>query len=97
MFRCPQTQIIGMSATLGNMNEIIQFLNAQLYCNNFRPVELTEHVKIDDSVYTINPKPLTEQDLFTFTRKVSYPKGDGGFNVLAFVFVMWGTEAKSCF
>ena len=75
MFKLPHTQLIGMSATLGNMEEITQFLNAQIYLNNFRPVELTEYVKIDDSVYKINPKPLTEEELLTFERKVNYPNG----------------------
>lgn len=46
-------QIIAMSATIGNLNEIGKFLNAYVYTHDFRPVELIQFVKCEDSVYRI--------------------------------------------
>ncbi|CAG5019053.1 unnamed protein product [Parnassius apollo] len=39
-------QIVGMSATIGNLNEIAQFLQADVFQREFRPVELMEYVKL---------------------------------------------------
>uniref|UniRef100_A0A2S2R232 Helicase POLQ-like n=1 Tax=Sipha flava TaxID=143950 RepID=A0A2S2R232_9HEMI len=47
-------QIIGMSATIGNMNEIGNFLNAYVYTKDFRPVQLKESVKINQDIFVIN-------------------------------------------
>ncbi|VVC28997.1 Hypothetical protein CINCED_3A019032 [Cinara cedri] len=47
-------QIIGMSATIGNMQEIGNFLNAYVYTRDFRPVQLIETIKIDDAIFVIN-------------------------------------------
>lgn len=43
-----------MSATIGNMNEIGDFLNAHVYTRDFRPVQLTESVKINEDIFVIN-------------------------------------------
>lgn len=47
-------QIIGMSATIGNMQEIGEFLNAHVYTRNFRPIQLTETIKINNEIFVIS-------------------------------------------
>ena len=44
------TQIIGMSATLPNMHVLSKWLEADLYVTDFRPVPLTEYVKVGSSI-----------------------------------------------
>lgn len=40
-----------MSATIGNIQDIAKFLNADVFEKQFRPVELTEYVKLGDMLY----------------------------------------------
>lgn len=47
----PGVQIIGMSATLPNLDLLAHWLNAELYSTNYRPVPLIEWVKIGTNVY----------------------------------------------
>lgn len=42
-----------MSATIGNLHEIAQFLQADVFKREFRPVELTEYVKLGDMLHKI--------------------------------------------
>lgn len=44
-------QIIGMSATLPNLDLLARWLNAELYSTSYRPVPLMEWVKIGPNVY----------------------------------------------
>lgn len=43
-----------MSATIGNLKEIAQFLNADTYSQNFRPVKITEYVKCENDIWEVN-------------------------------------------
>lgn len=46
-------QIVGMSATIGNLHEIAQFLQADVFQRQFRPVELAEYVKLGNMLHKI--------------------------------------------
>ncbi|KAJ8339113.1 hypothetical protein SKAU_G00358990 [Synaphobranchus kaupii] len=63
------TQIIGMSATLSNVEDLKEFLKADNYTNDFRPVQLTEYVKLKDSIYEIDP---TEEQCFRLSRPLNF-------------------------
>ncbi|XP_060791946.1 helicase POLQ-like isoform X2 [Neoarius graeffei] len=68
------TQIIGMSATLGNVADLLSFLRAENYTNDFRPVQLNEYVKLRDSIYEIKPK---EEQCFQFSRMLKFKYSSG--------------------
>ena len=65
-------QILGMSATIGNLDEICKFLDADVYTRNFRPVELTEYVKCGEELGRINWNATDEDKFFTFSRKLDF-------------------------
>ncbi|EGI68760.1 Helicase POLQ-like protein [Acromyrmex echinatior] len=54
MFFSDIIRLIGMSATIGNLKEIAQFLNADTYSQNFRPVKITEYVKCENDMWVVN-------------------------------------------
>ncbi|KAG8183223.1 hypothetical protein JTE90_005672 [Oedothorax gibbosus] len=60
LFVSKRTQIIGMSATLSNMGDLQQFLNADIYQKDFRPIELKEYVKVGDELYELVNKQTEE-------------------------------------
>ncbi|CAG5075502.1 Similar to HELQ: Helicase POLQ-like (Homo sapiens) [Cotesia congregata] len=61
-------QIIGMSATIGNLNEIAEFLKADLYTKNFRPVELEEYVMCNDQLWQVD---LKTDDILRLKKRVA--------------------------
>ncbi|XP_026152749.1 helicase POLQ-like isoform X2 [Mastacembelus armatus] len=69
LYMSKTTQIIGMSATLGNIRDLQMFLGAENYTNDFRPVQLKEYVKLKDTIYEVDPK---EEDCFKFSRLLNY-------------------------
>nr|XP_025967920.1 helicase POLQ-like isoform X2 [Dromaius novaehollandiae] len=69
LYASKNTQIIGMSATLNNVGDLQKFLQADYYTNNFRPVELKEYIKIQDTIYEVDSKA---ENGFTFSRLLSF-------------------------
>ncbi|XP_051537645.1 helicase POLQ-like isoform X1 [Myxocyprinus asiaticus] len=74
LYMSKSTQIIGMSATLGNVRDLQMFLRAENYTNDFRPVELKEYVKLKDSIYEVDPK---EEECFRFSRFLEFKYSSG--------------------
>ncbi|XP_029282729.1 helicase POLQ-like isoform X2 [Cottoperca gobio] len=67
LYMTKATQIIGMSATLGNIRDLQTFLKAENYTNDFRP--LREYVKLQDTIYEVDPK---DEECFRFSRLLNF-------------------------
>ncbi|CAL1540603.1 unnamed protein product, partial [Lymnaea stagnalis] len=67
------TQIIGMSATLNNIKDLQDFLAAEVYYNDFRPVILEEYVKVEDNLFKVNQKALDQDSKLEHERFLTYP------------------------
>ncbi|XP_016975255.2 helicase POLQ-like [Drosophila rhopaloa] len=72
MFLNAGIQIVGMSATIGNLSEISSFLNADVYTRGFRPVELKEYIKCGSDLLEINSAGQTLEEIFVPSRSVDY-------------------------
>ncbi|CBY14815.1 unnamed protein product, partial [Oikopleura dioica] len=46
-------QIIGMSATLPNLQDLVEFTRAELFTSDFRPIPLTQYLKLSHFVYRV--------------------------------------------
>ena len=58
----PAIQIVGMSATLPNLDMLAKWLSADLYFTDHRPVPLTEMIKAGSTLYDANMKKIREID-----------------------------------
>lgn len=61
-----------MSATIGNLNELATFMNADIYHKDFRPVELREHVKSGSEILEIKKNAPTIESAFEMVRTVNF-------------------------
>lgn len=78
-----------MSATIGNIQEIGDFLNAHVYTKDFRPVDLTETVKINEDIFVVN-KDVDGSLKIKHNRKINL---DVSFKSYKYIFV----NSKQCF
>uniref|UniRef100_A0A8C3YIN9 Helicase, POLQ like n=1 Tax=Catagonus wagneri TaxID=51154 RepID=A0A8C3YIN9_9CETA len=73
LYTSKTTQIIGMSATLNNVEDLQEFLQAEYYSSQFRPVELKEYLKINDTIYEVDSRA---ENGMTFSRLLDYKYSD---------------------
>lgn len=78
-----------MSATIGNLEDICNFLHADTYTKNFRPVELVEYIKCGSEIAKVNWNYTEERDLLIDVKKTNYKVCIKCYceNVLLFSFV----------
>ncbi|XP_012280090.1 helicase POLQ-like [Orussus abietinus] len=69
IFTDENVHVIGMSATIGNLQDLAKFLNAEIYTQNFRPIEIKEYVKCESDIWLLN---LKEEEIFTDRKTVNY-------------------------
>ncbi|XP_032190695.1 helicase POLQ-like isoform X11 [Mustela erminea] len=62
-----------MSATLNNVEDLQEFLQAECYTSQFRPVELKEYLKINDAIYEVDNKA---ENGMTFSRLLNCQYSD---------------------
>ncbi|XP_052055551.1 helicase POLQ-like isoform X2 [Apodemus sylvaticus] len=73
LYTSKTTQIIGMSATLNNVEDLQAFLKAEYYSSQFRPVELKEFLKVNDTIYEVDSQA---ENGMTFSRLLTYKYSD---------------------
>lgn len=64
-----------MSATIGNLDELAMFLNADVYNKDFRPVELREHIKCASDILEIRKDAIDIESTFVPVRTVDFKVG----------------------
>ena len=74
-------QIIGMSATIPNLNDIAKWLNAELFITDYRPVTLNEHIVVDNKIIKISTNSAEPSNSpFNSLQSIAGPSG-GGFGL----------------
>lgn len=53
-------QVVGMSATLPNLEMLATWLNAALYVTEYRPVPLSETIKVGQTIFDSNMQKISE-------------------------------------
>ncbi|XP_050714708.1 helicase POLQ-like isoform X2 [Eriocheir sinensis] len=71
-YSAPSVQVVAMSATVGNIKELAEFLGAETYENSFRPVQLVEYVMMGEQLCQINKAAKTETELFINRRTCTF-------------------------
>ena len=64
----PKSQILGLSATISNADELARWLNATLIVSDFRPVKLYEGVAFDSKIHLVG-RPLCPYVSHPYYRK----------------------------
>ncbi|KAK3735079.1 hypothetical protein QZH41_002083 [Actinostola sp. cb2023] len=75
LYTAGHVQIIAMSATLGNIKELQQFMKAEVYTNDFRPVKLNEYIKMENKIYEVIDSDITEQPVRCIPVQCTIPYG----------------------
>lgn len=65
-------QIVGMSATIGNLKELAKYLDADIYHKDFRPVELTEYIKCGRDLLEIKKDAIDIESSFVHVKTVNF-------------------------
>ncbi|XP_012938554.1 helicase POLQ-like isoform X2 [Aplysia californica] len=73
LLKFKDVQIVGMSATLNNLQDLQAFMKAEVYHNDFRPVSLQEYVKVEDNIFHVNNKALSADEKLQHDKTVTFP------------------------
>lgn len=72
MFIAAGIQIVGMSATIGNIPDLARFLHADVFTRDFRPVELREYIKCGSDLLQIKQPTGGGGVTFDYVRSVAF-------------------------
>lgn len=72
----PYIRIVGMSATIGNLEQICKFLHADLYTGDFRPVELEEYIVCEGFYAPLSLCKSKSQDFYKVAKEIPKKIGD---------------------
>lgn len=61
-----------MSATIGNLNELAEFLGADIYQKDFRPVELIEYIKCGRDLLEVKKDAVDIENAFVHVKTINF-------------------------